>query len=120
MRRSSKQFLSGLTVLFLALPLWAGNAKTYSAEWEASQATTIGNTQIKPGTYKVQAHPDQNTLEIVSDDGKVIAQTPCHWIQLPQKAAATEVETSNNQITQVEFAGKTEAITVGSSTASGN
>jgi hypothetical protein len=119
MRRSAKQFLSGLTVLFLALPLWAGNIKTYTAEWDASQATTIGNTQIQPGIYKVEAHPDQNTLEIVRD-GKVIAQTPCHWIQLPQKAAATEVETSNNQITQVEFAGKTEAITVGSSTASGN
>jgi hypothetical protein len=119
MRRSAKQFLSGLTVLFLALPLWAGNNKTYSAEWEASQGTTVGNTQIKAGTYTVVAHPDQNTLDIVSG-GKVIAQTPCHWIQLPQKATETEVETSNNQITQVEFAGKTEAISVGSSTASGN
>jgi hypothetical protein len=119
MRRSAKQFLSGLTVLFLALPLWAGNTKKYTAEWDASQATTIGNTQIKPGTYQVEAHPNQNTLDIVSD-GKVIAQAPCHWIQLPQKATETQVETNNNQITQVEFAGKTEAISVGSSTASGN
>ncbi|HEX4077017.1 MAG TPA: hypothetical protein VHX49_16575 [Candidatus Acidoferrales bacterium] len=119
MRRSAKQFLSGLSVLFLALPLWAGNTKTYTAEWDASQATTIGNTQIKPGTYKVEAHPDQNTLDIVRD-GKVIAQTPCHWIQLTQKASETEVETNHNQITQVEFAGKTEAVSVGSSTTSGN
>ena len=118
MRCSATKLIGGLAVLFLALPVWAGT-KTYTAEWEATQATTIGNTQINPGTYKVEAHSDQNTLEIVRD-GKVVAQTPCHWIQLPQKASETEVETNNNQITQVDFAGKTEAVQVGSSTAAGN
>ncbi|HEX4003777.1 MAG TPA: hypothetical protein VHX36_14090 [Candidatus Acidoferrales bacterium] len=118
MRCSAIKFLGGLAVLFLALPVWAG-PKTLTAEWEASQPTTIGNTQIKPGTYKVEAHPDQNTLDILSG-GKVIAQASCHWIQLPQKASETEVETNNNQITQVEFAGKTEAIRVGTSSTAGN
>jgi hypothetical protein len=112
MRCSAKQFLGVLAILFLALPVWARPDKTYTAEWDNSAATMIGNTQIKPGTYQVQVRANDSTLEIVRD-GKVIAQAPCHWIQLPQKAADTEVDTNRNQIVQVEFAGKTEAVRVG-------
>jgi hypothetical protein len=111
MRFSAKQFLGGLAILFLALPVWARPSKTYTAEWEATQATMIGNTQIKPGTYEIEAHANQNTLEIVHD-GKVVAQAPCHWIQLPQKALYTEVDTNHLRIVEVEFSGKTEAIRI--------
>ena len=114
MHCSAKQFLGGLAVLILALPVWARPSKTYTAEWDASQATKIGNTQIMPGTYTVEAHENQNTLDIVRD-GKVVAQAPCHWIQLPKKAEDTEVDTNNNQIVEVEFSGKTEAVRLGSS-----
>jgi hypothetical protein len=116
MRCSAKQFLGGLTILFLALPVWAHPSKTYTAEWDATEATMIGNTQIKPGTYKVEARANQSTLDIVRD-GKVVAQTPCHWIQLPKKATYTEVDTNHNQIVEVKFNGKTEAIRVGQTSA---
>jgi hypothetical protein len=109
---SAKQYFAGLAILFLALPVWARPEKTYTAEWDASQATTIGNAQIKPGIYKIEARENQNTLDIMRD-GKVVAQTPCHWIHLAKKAADTEVDTSDNQIVEVEFSGKTEAIRVG-------
>jgi hypothetical protein len=112
MRCSVKKFLGGLAILSLALPVWARPEKLYTAEWDLNQATTIGNTQIEPGTYTVEAYANQNTLEILRDR-KVIAQVPCHWIQLPQKASQTEVETNNNQIVQVQFSGKTEAISAG-------
>ena len=112
MRRSVKKYLGGLAVVFLALPVWARPDKPYTAEWDLSQATSIGNVQLKPGTYSVQAYAKQNTLDVVRDK-KVVAQLPCHWIQLPQKASETEVETNNNQIVQVEFSGKTEAVSVG-------
>jgi|SRR5579862_1726466 hypothetical protein len=112
MRRSVKKYLGGLAVLLLALPVWARPEKSYSAQWDLSQATAIGNVQLKPGTYTVQAYTTQNTLDVVRDK-KVVAQLPCHWIQLPQKASETEVETNNNQIVQVEFSGKTEAVSVG-------
>jgi hypothetical protein len=111
MRRSTKQFMGGLAILIMALSVWARPDKTYTADWAASQATMIGNTQINPGTYKVEVRQNQNVLDIMRD-GKVIAQTPCHWIQLPQKAGDTEVDTNHNQIVQVEFRGKTEAIRV--------
>ncbi|HTW22660.1 MAG TPA: hypothetical protein VMD78_03620 [Candidatus Baltobacteraceae bacterium] len=112
MRWSVKQYLGGIAVLCLALPVWARPEKPYTAEWDLSQTTTIGNTQIKPGTYTVEARANENTLDVLHDR-KVVAQVPCHWIQLPQKASETEVETNNNQIVQVQFSGKTEAVTVG-------
>ncbi|MGA8872331.1 MAG: hypothetical protein WB460_14385 [Candidatus Acidiferrales bacterium] len=112
MRWSAKQFLGGLAILVFALAVWARPDKTYTAEWSTSQATMIGHTQINPGTYKVEARENQNTLDIVRD-GKVVAQTPCHWVQLPKKAEDTEVDTNHNQIVKVEFSGKTEAIRVG-------
>ena len=112
MRWSVKKYLGGLAILSLALPVWARPDKPYTAEWDISQATTIGNTQVKPGTYTVEAHANQNTLDVLRDK-KVVAQLPCHWIQLPQKASETEVETNNNQIVQVQFSGKTEAVSVG-------
>jgi hypothetical protein len=114
MRWSVKQLFGGLAILVFALAVWARPDKTYTAEWDNSQATMIGNTQIEPGTYQIQAHENQNTLDIVRN-GKVVAQTPCHWIQLPKKAQDTEVDTNGNQIVQIEFSGKTEAIRVGNS-----
>lgn len=112
MRWTAKQFLGGLAILVFALAVCARPDKTYTAEWSTSQATMIGHTQIKPGTYKVEAQENQNTLNIVRN-GKVVAQTSCHWIQLPKKADDTEVDTNHNQIVEVEFSGKTEAIRVG-------
>jgi hypothetical protein len=114
MRWSAKQLFGGLAILVFALAVWARPDKIYTAEWNTSQATMIGNTQIEPGTYQIEAHENQNTLDIVRG-GKVIAQTPCTWIQLPKKARDTEVDTNHNQIVEVEFSGKTEAIRVGSS-----
>jgi hypothetical protein len=112
--RCAKQFLAGTAILFLAAPIWARpeGSRTYTAEWYATQATNIGNIRIKPGQYTVEARENENTLDILRD-GKVVAQLPCHWIELPKKAEDTEVDTNNNQIVQVEFAGKTEAVQVG-------
>ena len=114
MRWSVKQLFGGFAILVFALAVWARPDKTYTAEWATSQATMIGNTQIEPGTYQIEARENQNTLDIMRD-GKVIAQTSCHWIQLPNKAQDTEVDTNHNQIVEVEFSGKTEAIRVGNS-----
>jgi hypothetical protein len=114
MHWSAKQFLSGLAILVFALAVWARPDKTYQATWDTSQATMIGHTQIMPGTYRVEARTNQNTLDILRN-GKVVAQVPCHWIQLPKKAEYTEVDTNRNQLVEIEFSGKTEAVRVGGS-----
>jgi len=87
--------------------MWA--AHTNTVEWNVSQPTTIGGTEIKPGDYVIRAEDGGTQLEIVSR-GKVVAQVPFQWTQLPQKAQASEVDIDGGQVTQVKFGGKTAAI----------
>ena len=96
-----------LAGFLIAMPMWA--AHTNTVEWNVSQPTTIGGTEIKPGDYVIRAEDGGAQLEIVSR-GKVVAQVPCQWTQLPQKAQASEVDIDGGQVTQVKFGGKTAAI----------
>jgi hypothetical protein len=81
----------------------------YTVTWSVSQPTTIGNAEIKPGDYELRVEEGQTQLQVVSH-GKMVAQVPCRWIQLPSKAAASEVEVDSNKVTGVEFGGKTAAL----------
>ena len=98
----------------MVLPSWAKPKpdRTDTAKWEPLQAVTVGNTEIQPGDYTLRAQESGTMVEVLHD-GKVVAQVPCHWIELPQKAANTEVSTNDNKVTQIEFAGRTEAIQIG-------
>jgi hypothetical protein len=105
--RPNRGYISVLAGLLLAVPIWA--AHTNTVEWNVSQPTTIGGTEIKPGDYVIRAEDGGAQLEIVSH-GKIVAQVPCQWTQLPQKAQASEVDIDGGQVTQVKFGGKTGAI----------
>jgi hypothetical protein len=91
----------------IAAPIWA--AHTNSVTWNVSQPATIGGTEIKPGEYVIRVEDGGTQLEIVSR-GKVVAQVPCQWTQLPQKATASEVDVDSGQVTAVKFGGKTAAL----------
>jgi hypothetical protein len=42
--------------------------------------------------------------------GKVMVKVPCSWTQVTNKAVYSEVATLNNQILEVQFSGRREAI----------
>jgi len=105
--RLNRRPLVGLSLLFAVLPIWA--AHKYTVPWTVSQPTTIGNTEIKPGDHELSVEEGQSQLGILHH-GKMVAQVPCHWIQLPSKAAASEVEVDSNKVTGVQFGGKTAAL----------
>jgi hypothetical protein len=107
MRLSSKKCLGVVAFSLITLPIWA--AHTDSISWDVTQSTTIGSAQVKPGDYQLRAEEGQTELQVVQK-GKVIAKVPVRWTQLPNKAADSEVQVDNNQVTQVQFAGRTEAI----------
>jgi hypothetical protein len=105
--RLHRKALGTFTLLLAALPVSA--AHQYTVEWNVSQPTTIGNTEVKPGQYELRAEEGQDQLQVVSH-GKTVAQVPCHWTQLPSKAAASQVEVDSNKVTGVQFGGKTAAL----------
>jgi hypothetical protein len=109
----AKQYFGGLAILALAFPIWARpqSTRTFTADWTADQAMKIGSAQIEPGDYTLQSRENSNTLDVMQN-GRVVAQLQCHWVEQQKKAVNTEVDTDNNQIVRVEFAGKTEAIQI--------
>jgi hypothetical protein len=107
MRFIDKIYLVVFAFSVFTLSLWA--AHTDSISFETTQPTTIGTTQLNPGNYELRAQEGQSELQVIHD-GKVIATVPCQWTQLTNKAADSEVISSNNQVTGVQFAGRTESI----------
>jgi len=106
-----KHCFTAFALLALALPVWA---RTDTAHLTVTQPTTIGTTQLKSGDYKIEVSPNATQLKVVdTDTGKTVAEVPCHWIQLQKKPNTTEVVTNNNQVTEIDFGGKTQAVKVG-------
>jgi hypothetical protein len=113
MRIRVTRTFAALAVLLLAAPVFAAKnaAGTNSATYEVHDPTTIGQTQLKPGQYSLEAVDGQNELSIVQR-GKVIGKAPCHWIQLPAKASASQVLSDQGKVTQVNFKGNVQAVQV--------
>jgi hypothetical protein len=109
MRTAAIGTLPALAVLLLALSALAAGAN--SATYSASEPITIGQTQLKPGTYSFQAADGQNELEILQK-GKVIGKAACHWVKLPAKAQSSEVDTESGRVTQVSFRGNEQAVQI--------
>jgi hypothetical protein len=104
---NKKQCLSVLGGLLLAMPVFAGHSNTVN--WNVSQPTTIGTTQIKPGDYVLRVDDGGSQLEVLSH-GKSVAQVPVQWTALTQKPSASEVDVDSGIVTEVKFGGKTSAV----------
>lgn len=105
--RLNRTFLGGLALLLATMPVFG--ARMYTVTWTVSQPTMLAGSEIKPGNYIIQAEEGQSTVQVISH-GKMLMEVPAHWIQLPSKAAASQVEVDSNKVTSIEFGGKTAAL----------
>jgi hypothetical protein len=101
-----KEIVVGFALLIVALPLWAAHMDKQT--WTVLHPSMIGTQQLKPGAYELKADEGKNDLTVIQD-GKVIADVPGHWVQLPAKALQSEVSIDGNAVTQVQFEGRTAA-----------
>lgn len=103
--------LAAVTVI--SIPSWSkSNSKNYlSTTIDLASPTRIRNKQLQPGKYKVIAEGNEAKFE---RDGKIVAQVPCTLKTLSQKAQEDDFQTDHNRLTQIDVAGKMEAITFGS------
>jgi hypothetical protein len=101
------KYLTALAFSLISLPVWAAHSDSMS--WQLHETTTIGSAQVQPGNYLFRAEEGRSELQIIQD-GKVIAKVPCSWTHLTKKAPESEIQILNNQIIQVQFAGRREAI----------
>jgi hypothetical protein len=108
MRLHAKQFLGGLALLALSVPVWA---HTDSVAFYSDGSATIAGTQLKQGDYQLKVKDNATELQ-VTQSGKVVATIPVQWVQLPNKPETTEVVTDNDKIVEVDFGGKTQAVKI--------
>ncbi len=109
MRFHGKQYLGVFAGLILALPVWA---RANSATLIVSHPAQIGSEQLQSGTYTLRVEEGQNELQVLDGDGSLVAKVPCQWIQLPAKAANTDVVINSDRVVEVDFGGKTEAVQI--------
>jgi hypothetical protein len=107
LRFSRGKYFGALAFSLISMPVWAAHSDSMS--WELHETTTIESAQVKPGNFLFRAEEGQSELQIIQD-GKVIAKVPCSWTHLTKKAPESEIEILNNQMVQVQFAGRREAI----------
>ena len=105
MRFRVNQIFATLAVLALATPIWA---RPRSVDFNVSEPTSIGTTQLKPGAYELRTK-DNGTQVDVLRDGKKVAEVPCHWVQLDRKPDQSEVLLNSNRVTELDFGGSTQA-----------
>jgi hypothetical protein len=108
MRLKGKQLVGVLTLFVLAAPVWA---HTHTATAYIIDTTTIAGTTLQPGQYELKVEDNGTQLQVLQNR-KVVAQVPVQWIQLHNKAMDTQVVLNNNQITEVDFGGETQAVQI--------
>ena len=108
MRPKISKLLCAIALLSLAMPVWA---RTHATTAYSDGTTTIAGTHLKAGDYQLKVEDNGTELQVVQE-GKLVAHVPVQWVQLPNKAKTTEVMLDNNQITEVQFGGETQAVQI--------
>ena len=111
MRVHAKYYLGAVTVLFLVTSAWAGGGSNRkdSISLDVAQVTMVGNTQLQPGHYKLEATESTNQLNVLRG-GKIIATVACEWIKLPQKSTQSVVLSDQNRVNEIHFEGTDQAV----------
>lgn len=99
--------------MLISIPSWSktDSKNRLTATIDLTTPMSIQGEQLQPGTYKVVADGNEAKFE---RDGKVVAQVPCTFKTLTQKAQMDDFRTDNNRLTQIDVSGKTQAIVFGS------
>ena len=107
MRANSNKYLAILAFSLFLAPVCA--AHTDSASWEPTQPTIVGDAQVKPGNYLLKADEDDHEIRILQN-GKTIITVMCSWEDLPKKGADTEIKVNHEEVIEVQFKGRPEAV----------
>jgi hypothetical protein len=99
--------VAALAALALAMPIAARSPEKSKATARASMdlvnPAALGGTQLKPGTYQVEA--TESAVKLMQR-GKVIAEAPIAWKHEQSKSRYSAIVTEAGAVTEVHFSGK--------------
>jgi hypothetical protein len=108
-RRLFPLFLAIFAMAAMSVSLWAKNesADALTTNVKLTATTTIGSTKLAPGDYKVIVEGGKAKFE---QGSKVAAEIPCTLKDFSGKINQTTFIIDNNQLTEIQVAGKNKAI----------
>ncbi|HXC32455.1 MAG TPA: hypothetical protein VNZ56_08290 [Verrucomicrobiae bacterium] len=108
-RRLFPLFLAIFALTAMSVSLWAKNesADALTTSVKLTAPTTIGSTKLAPGDYKVVVEGGKAKFE---QGSKVAAEIPCTLKDFTGKINQTTFIIDNNQLTEIQVAGKNKAI----------
>ena len=90
------RLMVGLGTVALAVASAAGSSRI-----DFNQPTLVGNTQLKPGSYKLAV---QGSTAVFTS-GKTVIQAPVTVEKTDHNVSVTEVVTSGSKITEIRLGG---------------
>ena len=116
----TKRVVSILAVLAIAMPLAAlssaAKSKTTArARIDVLADANLAGTQVKAGTYDVEANESKLTLK---RNGKVVAEAPIEWKDEQSKPQYPSIVAESGRVIEVHFGGKKRYAQVGYGSAS--
>jgi hypothetical protein len=108
-RRSLPLILAIIALSAMSVSVWAKNdaSDTITTRVTLTTTTTVGNTQLAPGEYKVTADGSKAKFEL---GGKVVAEVPCTLKDFSGKVNQTTFIVTDNKMTEIQVSGKTKSI----------
>jgi hypothetical protein len=106
MRIRASYIVAAIFAVSLAVPVWA---RPKSVTVDVDEPTLISGARLSPGEYQIKFQDNANQVTVVQE-GHVVAQVPCQWVELPNKAADSGTIFSDGRITEIDFGGQTKAI----------
>jgi hypothetical protein len=101
------RFITALFAVAIALPVWSTAADSLHKTVHIGSAATVAGKALGEGDYDLMVNGNQAKFTI---KGKVVAEVPCTWKNLPAKAEHDIVMIDAGALTEVQFQGKTQAI----------
>jgi len=106
--RVRSRFFAAVVATGMAFPVWVTSATdSLNKKVHIGANVTVAGKSIKEGDYDLVVSGTQAKLE---RGGKVVAEVPCTWKPLENKADHDVVLTNGGAVTEIEFKGNTQAI----------
>jgi hypothetical protein len=112
---SFNKFVIGFAAIFLLLPIGAFARSKDSGSLNLASAAQLGGTRLKAGSYQVRWSGNAKIVNVdVLKNNKSVATSQARIIELPSKSAYNEIQTNTktNQIQQIDFSGRREALAI--------
>lgn len=101
------RLITAVVATAMAMPIWVTAADSIHKTVHIGSNATVAGKTLTEGDYDLMVNGNQAKF---SSKGKVVAEVPCTWKNLPAKAGHDIVMIDGGALTEVQFQGKTQAI----------